>query len=126
MTGHVIFEAWDGERCATLSPAVISQIIRGQIGFDGLLLSDDLHMAALSGSIAERAAAAVAAGCDIALACWARGDGVLAIAEVLPAVTPATRARLDQAMAGMDGQTKTVDKITSLVAKRDQLLAYAV
>jgi beta-N-acetylhexosaminidase len=127
MTGHVIFTAWDAQRCATLSPVVIADIIRGQIGFDGLLLSDDLHMEALTGSIAERAAAAVAAGCDVALACWARGDEVLAVADALPDISTASVSRLDRAMSCIGtAPTESVDRIVSLIAKRDALLAYAV
>ena len=68
MTAHVVFEAIDPDRCATLSPAVIGEI-RGRIGFDGLLMSDDLSMAALTGPIGARAAAALEAGCDVALHC---------------------------------------------------------
>jgi beta-N-acetylhexosaminidase len=127
MTGHVVFNAWDAERCATLSPIVIGDIIRGQIGFDGLLLSDDLHMEALIGSIAERAVAAIAAGCDLALACWARGDDVRAVADALPDISAASRARLDRAMSSIGtAPPKSVDRIPSLIAKRDALLAYAV
>jgi beta-N-acetylhexosaminidase len=127
MTGHVLFNAWDAERCATLSPVVIADIIRGQIGFDGLLLSDDLHMEALSGSIAQRAVAAVAAGCDLALACWARGDDLCAVADALPDISAASVDRLDRAMSSIGtAPPKSVDRIASLIAKRDALLAYAV
>ncbi|MCB2060882.1 MAG: beta-N-acetylhexosaminidase, partial [Novosphingobium sp.] len=71
MTAHVLYTAWDRENPATLSPFVVEEIIRGRIGFDGLLLTDDLDMEALSGAVPERAARAIAAGCDIALNCWA-------------------------------------------------------
>ncbi len=74
MTGHVLFNAIDPARPATVSPSTIDRAIRGAIGFDGLLLSDDLSMQALTGAIAERAVAALAAGCDVALHC----NGVLA------------------------------------------------
>ncbi|MGV6873706.1 beta-N-acetylhexosaminidase [Pseudochelatococcus sp. B33] len=69
MSAHIVFTALDPERPATVSPAVIAGTIRGDIGFGGLLFSDDLSMQALDGSIAGRAAAALAAGCDIALHC---------------------------------------------------------
>ena len=62
-----------------MSPIVIERIIRGQIGFDGFLMSDDTDMKALSGTAGEKAAAAVAAGCDAALDCWARMDEMIAI-----------------------------------------------
>ena len=68
MTAHVVYRAID-ERPATFSPTVIEDIIRGEIGFEGLLLCDDLSMAALDGEIDARAAAVLAAGCDIVLHC---------------------------------------------------------
>lgn len=124
MTGHIVFEAWDKERCVTLSPTVIETIIRGEIGFDGLLFSDDLDMKALQGSVADHAADCVAAGCDVALNCWGRFDEMVAIAAKLPEISVRSRARLDTAMATVKG-IKTVDRIDTLIAKRDALLSYA-
>ena len=69
MTAHVVFRAVDSHRPATTSPEVVSQIIRRRIGFDGLLISDDLSMKALSGSLEDRARAALDAGCDVVLHC---------------------------------------------------------
>jgi len=69
MTGHIVFDAIDPERPATQSPKIIREIIRGEIGFDGFLLSDDLCMGALQGGMGERTAAALAAGCDTVLIC---------------------------------------------------------
>lgn len=69
MTAHVVFEAIDPERPATLSPVVIHEIIREEIGFGGLLLSDDLSMHALSGDFRSRAESALVAGCDVVLHC---------------------------------------------------------
>jgi beta-N-acetylhexosaminidase len=69
MTAHIVYEAIDPDHPATLSKIVIRDVIRGKIGFLGTLLSDDLAMGALSGTPAERALAALAAGCDIALYC---------------------------------------------------------
>jgi beta-N-acetylhexosaminidase len=69
MTAHVIYSAIDGDHPATLSPRVITDVIRGTIGFDGVLVSDDLSMQALGGSLGARAAGALAAGCDVALHC---------------------------------------------------------
>ena len=69
MTAHVVYNAWDPERPASLSPIVIRDIIRERIGFDGWLMSDDLGMEALQGDFASRAAGVVAAGCDVALHC---------------------------------------------------------
>jgi beta-N-acetylhexosaminidase len=73
MTAHIIYEVWDADRPATCSPTVIEQIIRGRIGFQGLLMSDDLDMKALqyalNGGLKERAETALAAGCDVVLQC---------------------------------------------------------
>jgi beta-N-acetylhexosaminidase len=69
MTAHVIYEAIDPNRPATTSPKVIRDVIRGEIGFDGLLMSDDISMQALSGPISTRTRAALFAGCDIVLHC---------------------------------------------------------
>ncbi|HEX5779806.1 MAG TPA: beta-N-acetylhexosaminidase [Xanthobacteraceae bacterium] len=72
MTAHVVYTAIDPERAATVSPIAIEEVIRGRIGFDGLLLSDDLSMKALKGSLGSRTEAALAAGCDVALHCNGR------------------------------------------------------
>jgi beta-N-acetylhexosaminidase len=69
MTGHLLFEAIDPEAAITVSARGVKDVIRGYIGFNGLLLSDDLNMEALGGSLGDRAARALAAGCDIALHC---------------------------------------------------------
>ncbi|MGZ8322271.1 MAG: beta-N-acetylhexosaminidase [Rhodoplanes sp.] len=69
MTAHVVFTAIDPDVAATLSPKVINEVIRGSIGFDGVLMSDDVSMGALSGRIADRTRQALAAGCDLALHC---------------------------------------------------------
>jgi beta-N-acetylhexosaminidase len=69
MTAHVVYEAFDPKRPATTSPRVIGRVVRGEIGFEGLLVSDDLSMAALQGPLADRAKAALFAGCDIVLHC---------------------------------------------------------
>jgi beta-N-acetylhexosaminidase len=122
MTGHIMFPAWDTARCATMSPVIIADIIRGRIGFDGLLMSDDLDMKALSGDVSDRAAACVAAGCDIALNCWGRMDEMVAIAEKLPEITARGAERLAAAMAtiAVGGEAGEID---DLMARRDALLA---
>ncbi len=99
MTAHVIYEAWDAEHCASVSTTVIQEQIRQHIGFDGLLISDDLDMKALSGDIPTRAAAVLAAGCDIALNCWGRLDDMKGIAEQVPAMTAEATGRLARACA---------------------------
>src|SRR3546814_66594 len=95
MTCHVIFEAWDPDRPATLSPVVIDSVIRQRIGFHGLLMTDDLDMKALSGDVPSRAADAIAAGCDIALNCWGKMDDMIGIANALGPTSAASRARLE-------------------------------
>ena len=99
MTAHVVFTAIDPDAPATHSRKVIEGVIRGRIGFAGILLSDDLGMKALGGSFEDRAGRAIAAGCDIALHCsgdLAEAEAVLDAAGVLPA---ATAARLASALA---------------------------
>lgn len=123
MTGHLVFTAWDAENPATLSPTVIRDVIRGSIGFDGLLLTDDIDMEALGGSIPERAARAHAAGCDIILNCWAKMGDMAGICEVLPGMSEATAARLDRALAGTRVAESLAPQAAELLAKRDALLA---
>lgn len=124
MTAHVRFTAWDDTAPATLSARVIADVVRGSIGFTGLLLSDDLDMAALTGTIPERAARAVAAGCDIALNCWARMDDMVGIAAALAPMGEGAAARLARALADTDiAPVGVADRRAALVAKRDALLA---
>lgn len=98
MTAHLIFTAWDAEAPATQSPAMI-RAIREEIGFQGLLMSDDLNMQALKGSLAERARASVAAGCDIALHCKGDLAEMISVAEAAGDMGPATRARAEAVIA---------------------------
>ncbi len=83
MTAHIVYEQYDAERPATISPKVIRDVIRRKIGFNGILVSDDLAMRALIGTPAERATAALAAGCDLALYCPGDMAGNLGILEAL-------------------------------------------
>jgi beta-N-acetylhexosaminidase len=82
MTAHVVYTAFDPANPATLSRKLISRVIRKQIGFDGLLMTDDLSMRALSGTLGERARAALAAGCDMLLHCNGNLDEMREVAEV--------------------------------------------
>ncbi len=123
MTGHLLFTAWDAENPATLSPYVIEEVIRCQIGFDGLLLTDDLDMEALSGTVPSRAARAVAAGCDIALNCWARIEDMIGICDALPDMSAKTHERLDRALAATSIVRPPLGDQGALIAKRDALLA---
>ncbi len=120
MTSHVLYTAWDAEKPASLSPTIIRDIIRGDIGFDGLLMSDDLDMKALNGSIPELASETVAAGCDLALNCWGRMDDMVGIATALPDISEVSRSRLDRAMASVN--RKVEGDFEQLIARRDILL----
>jgi len=122
MTGHLLFTAWDTENPATLSPTIINQIIRGQIGFDGLLLTDDIDMEALDGTVPERAERAIAAGCDVVLNCWARMDDQQGIATRLPALSDRAAERLAHALQGTAIRSESDAKV-ELLAKRDALLS---
>jgi beta-N-acetylhexosaminidase len=93
MTAHIVYEAVDPDLPATLSPKVITEIIRGEIGFDGLLLSDDLSMKALRGSLADLARKSVAAGCDIALHCNGRMEEMVQVAAGAPPLSKAGQER---------------------------------
>jgi beta-N-acetylhexosaminidase len=99
MTAHVVFTALDPERPATTSATIVSQVIRGFIGFGGLLMSDDISMGALSGSIAERSAAALSAGCDMVLHCNGNLDEMRAVAGAVPELAGTGKQRADNALA---------------------------
>src|SRR5262249_35835477 len=99
MTAHVVFTSLDRELPATTSATIISQVIRGFIGFDGLLMSDDLSMGALSGSLAERTRAALRAGCDMALHCNGDLAELDAVAGAAPDLAGASARRADAALA---------------------------
>ena len=99
MTAHVVFTAIDPVRPATTSATMISEVIRGLIGFDGLLMGDDISMGALSGSIAERARASLAAGCDLVLHCNGKMDEMRAVAAEAPELGGDGKRRADAALA---------------------------
>ena len=122
MVAHVVYTAWDVDLPASLSPAVIGRIIRDRIGFDGLLMTDDLGMHALTGEMGLRAATAVAAGCDLALHCSGDMAEMEAIAAAVPALPADGEARLARAMAGTLNEEEDVD-FAEAIAKRDALLA---
>ena len=84
MTAHVVFTAIDPEHPASTSEPLVREIIRGAIGFDGLLMSDDLSMRALSGTMAARARAVIAAGSDVALHCSGAFDEMEEAAAAVP------------------------------------------
>ena len=122
MTAHIVYTAIDPDRPATTSPKVISEIIRGEIGFDGLLLSDDLSMKALSGGLGERAGAALAAGCDVALHCNGEPAEMEAVAAAASPLTPAAEARLARGRAGL-GPVPPAAEFATLSQRLENLLA---
>ena len=122
MTWHLVFTAWDAEHPATQSPFVIEQIIRGEIGFDGLLLTDDLDMEALSGTVPDRAERSIKAGCDIALNCWAKMADMTGICERLGTMSAETAMRHARALEAIKSPQPSGEQ-AELVAKRDTLLA---
>ena len=118
MTAHVIFSAIDPDRAASVSAKLIEAVIRGEIGFDGVLVSDDLGMEALSGDIADRAAATLAAGCDVALHCSGAMDEMRAVASVVGELGDATQVRLDRAktMIRQPGEVDLCAMVSQLAA----------
>lgn len=98
MTAHIIFAAYDAAHPATQSPRMIG-VIRDEIGFQGLLMTDDLNMQALCGTLADRTRAAMAAGCDIALHCKGDMGEMLEVAAEAGDMRPDTRARAAAALA---------------------------
>ena len=110
MTAHIVYAAIDDRRPATLSPAVIAQVIRAGIGFDGVLVSDDLSMRALGGSFAERAAGALDAGCDVILHCNGNMSEMIEIAHAARPLTAAARQRIERAEARRRGAARPFDR----------------
>ena len=98
MTAHIIFAAYDRERPATQSPAMV-KVIREVIGFNGLLMTDDLNMQALPGTLAERTALSRAAGCDLALHCKGDMGEMIAVAGAAGEMSAATQVRARAALA---------------------------
>ena len=132
MTAHVVYTALDPDRCATLSETVITDVIRGYIGFDGLLMSDDLGMKALGagdqlggnavGDFGARATESLAAGCDIALHCSGDFNEMRSIVDAVGEIAEISRSRLERAMAWAAAGEGDLGE---LAAKRDALLALA-
>ncbi len=121
MTAHILYPAWDSAQPATLSPTIIAEVIRGDIGFDGLLMTDDIAMQALTGTVAGRATAALRAGCDVVLHCSGEAADNEALADALGEISEAAMSRLTRALA----PDAAPGDLAELIAKRDALLAYA-
>src|SRR5438128_1374074 len=99
MTAHVVFSALDPAQPATTSATIIRQVIRGVIGFQGLLMSDDVSMNALAGSIAERTRAIIAAGCDMVLHCNGKIEEMYEVARETPVLSGLALQRAERALA---------------------------
>lgn len=124
MTAHVVYKALDPDNPATTSGIVIREIIRGAIGFDGLLMSDDLSMQALSGTLRERARASLSAGCDLALHCNGRMPEMEEVAAEAPILSGKPLARSEAALARLTVPSTPIDT-DSAYAKFSEWLATA-
>lgn len=118
MTAHIVFSAFD-DAPATCSAAMM-QVMRGEIGFGGLIMSDDLNMQALAGTLAERAARSIAAGCDVALHCKGDLAEMQAVAAAAGRLTPAAAARTETALTAR--QAPEPADLAALRAEHDALL----
>ncbi len=110
MTAHIIYTALDTQNIATQSPDIIS-FIRQNIGFDGLLMSDDLSMKAMEGSFTQRAELTLKAGCDIILHCNGKMDEMIAVAKGTTALTEKSHARMDAAWQQLAVKSQHHDKV---------------
>ncbi len=109
MSAHVVFTAIDAKNPATTSRTAIRQVIRGAIGFGGLLMTDDLSMKALSGDFAERTRAAQAAGCDVVLHCNGKMEEMAPIAAAVKPLAGLAKRRADAAMARIARRSEPFD-----------------
>jgi beta-N-acetylhexosaminidase len=123
MTAHVVFSALDPAQPATTSATMIERVIRGSIGFQGLLMSDDVSMNALAGSIAQRTRAIVAAGCDIVLHCNGKLDEMGEVAAETPLLSGTAAVRARHALAARKAP-QPFDRAAGR-AELDQLIARA-
>jgi beta-N-acetylhexosaminidase len=112
MTAHVVFSAIDPVRPATTSATIVEQVIRGVIGFQGLLMSDDVSMNALSGSIAERTRDIFSAGCDMVLHCNGKLEEMRRVAAETPELSGIALARAERALASR-GTPQPFDKVVA-------------
>ncbi len=99
MTAHVVFKALDPVAPATTSVTIVRNVIRDSIGFKGLLMSDDISMGALTGSLGERTCAAITAGCDVVLHCNGKMSEMLSVAATAPRLAGEAMRRADAALA---------------------------
>lgn len=111
MTAHILFPELDPSACATQSARIIQDVVRGEIGFRGLLLSDDLSMEALGGSLGERAACARRAGCDLALHCNGDFAEMSAVLDAAGPLSGEPRSRFDEALARRPKEPEPFDPL---------------
>lgn len=104
MTGHVVYAALDPEAPATLSAPMV-RLMRGEIGFDGLLMTDDVSMRALSGDFGDRVARAIGAGCDVILHCNGKPEEMAPVVAAAPRLAGRSLARAEAALALRGGET---------------------
>ncbi|TDQ80423.1 beta-N-acetylhexosaminidase [Dongia mobilis] len=121
MTAHIVYSAIDPMQPATLSPTVIAEVIRGEIGFAGLLVSDDLSMKALRGGLDELAAASLAAGCDVVLHCNGDMAEMEQVVRGARPLSPAGEARYEQGQRRLNPEpdqdrAEMLDELSSLLA----------
>jgi beta-N-acetylhexosaminidase len=110
----VLYEAIDPTAALTVSARAVKEVVRGHIGFDGLLLSDDLNMQALGGSLAERAERALAAGCDIALHCSGNMDEMKQVTARVGAMTADAWRRFEAGRAYLAGHRRPMPRDEAL------------
>jgi beta-N-acetylhexosaminidase len=118
MTAHVLLPAFDEKRPASVSPVIMGEVIRELIGLTGLVMSDDIGMEALGGSMGVRAAAVIDAGCDVALHCSGALDEMREVARVVPPLEGDSAERFAAAIAEL-GQPQAFDADQALVLVRE-------
>jgi beta-N-acetylhexosaminidase len=124
MTAHVVFSAIDPAQPATTSATMIEQVIRSVIGFQGLLMSDDVSMNALAGSITDRTKAIFAAGCDVVLHCNGKLDEMREVAAETPVLAGEALSRAEKALAARTAPQVGFDRQTAR-AQLDELVRRA-
>lgn len=109
MTAHVVYSAIDPQNPATTSKKAIEEIIRGELGFDGLLMSDDVSMKALSGDFASRTEAILGAGCDVVLHCNGAMEEMRAVAARVPLLGGRALERANKALGPLNHRDDTIE-----------------
>lgn len=120
MTAHIVFSDIDPDQPATTSP-IMMDLIRNEIGFDGLIMTDDISMEALSGTVSERSSASIRAGCDVVLHCNGKPDEMMDVAKAAGQLTDQSIRRAKDALA--QRQTPTPIDISALTEELETLLA---